>query len=239
MSGVTAGPVDTVLAPSAAWVVETIHRAHGPNERPALIVGLHGYGIDQSQMGTLVNVGPSVPHVYVAVRGRHQAPEGGFGWFAISLANDRVVFREAELARVVNEVADLLPVLAERYGADPARIHVVGYSQGGTLALHMALARPDAAASFSGFAGALLPLASDGPPRSARAPVLIGHGTRDALISAADVEASVERLRSRGRTVEVTSHPVPHVVSRAGRKAIEAWIERHDPSRTDTNPNKE
>ena len=234
-----AGPIETVLAPSGAWVVETIHRAHRSDETPALIVGLHGYGIDQSQMGTLVNVRPAIPHVYVAVRGRHAAPEGGFGWFAVSLANDRVVFREAELARVVNEVADLLPVLAERYGADSARVHVVGYSQGGTLALHTALARPDTAASFTGFAGALLPLASDGPPRSARTPVLIGHGTRDALISAADVEASAERLRARGRAVEVTSQPVPHVVSRAGREAITRWIERHDPSRTDTNPNKE
>ena len=225
-----AGPVETVLAPSGPWVVETIHRAHAPDKRPALVVGLHGYGIDQSQMRTLVNVRPAVPHVYVAVRGRYDAPEGGFGWFAVSIANDRIVFDDAELSRVVDEVADLLPQLAERHGADPMRIHVVGYSQGGTLALHVALARPEAAASFSGFAGALLPPAADGPHRSHRVPVLIGHGTRDPLVAVADIEASADRLRELGRAVEIASFPVPHVVSRADREAIARWIERHDPS---------
>ena len=236
--GALAAPVETVLAPSGPWVVETIRRSHAPDERPAqderpaLVVGLHGYGIDQSQMGTLVNVRPNLPHVYVAVRGRHAAPEGGYGWFAVSVTNDRIAFDADELSRVVDEVADLLPRLAERHGADPARIHLVGYSQGGTLALHVALARPEAAASFAGFAGALLPLEANDPSSSVPRPVLIGHGTRDPLVSAADVEASAERLRERGRTVEIASFPVPHVVSRVGREAIARWIERHDPSPT-------
>ena len=224
-----AGPIETVLAPSGSWTVETIHRAHGPDETPALIVGLHGYGIDQSQMGTLVNIRPATPHIYVAVRGRYRAPEGGFGWFAVGLNDGRIVFDEGELARVVNEIADLLPLLARDYGADPDRIHLVGYSQGGTLALHTALARPEAAASFTGFAGALLPLARDEPPtQSNPAPVLIGHGTRDPLISPTDIAATRVRLERLGRRVEVITHPVPHVVSRAGREAVERWLERLD-----------
>ena len=227
-----AGPIETVPSPSGPWTVETIHRAHGPHETRVLIVGLHGYGIDQSQMGTLVNVRPAIPHVYVAVRGRYEAPEGGFGWFAVGLNDGRIVFDEGELARVVNEVADLLPFLARHHGAAPDRIHLVGYSQGGTLALHTALARPDAAASFTGFAAVLLPLARDeAPTQSNPAPVLIGHGTRDPLIAVADVEASAARFRERGHLVEIASHPVPHVVSRAGREAIERWIGARDGER--------
>ena len=226
-----AGPIETVLAPPGSWTVETIHRAHGPDKTPALIVGLHGYGIDQSQMGTLVNIRPATPHIYVAVRGRYRAPEGGFGWFAVGLNDGRIVFDEGELARVVNEIADLLPLLARHYGADPDRIHLVGYSQGGTLALHTTLSRPEAA-SFTSFAGALLPLARDEPPtQSNPTPVLIGHGTRDPLIAVADVEASAARFRERGRLVEIASHPVPHVVSRAGREAIERWIGARDGER--------
>ena len=227
-----AGPIETILAPSGPWTVEMVHRAHGPDETPALIVGLHGYGIDQSQMGTLVNVRPAIPHVYIAVRGRHLAPEGGFGWFAVGYKHEGLVFDEGELLRVVGEVGDLLPMLAERFGADPTRVHLVGYSQGGTLTLHMALAHPEAAVSFTGFSGALLPLDEASlPSQSNPAPVLIGYGTRDPLISANDVDLTQAHLERLGRRVEVTSHPVPHVVSRAGREAIERWIEARDGER--------
>ena len=224
-----AGEITTIRAPSGPWIVETIHRAHAPHETPLLIVGLHGYGIDQRQMATLVNVRPDLPNIYVALRGRYPAPEGGYGWFAVGLDGDRIVFDPAELTRIGDTVADLLPHLADRFGADPARIHLVGYSQGATLALHIALSRPDAAASVTGFAGALLPAGGDpAPSPSGPTPVLIGHGTRDPLISADDIAATRARLERAGRVVELVTHPVPHVVSRAGRADIETWIERQD-----------
>lgn len=222
------GSTEMVLTAARAWTVDLIRHSQAADEMPALIVGLHGYAMDERQMRTLVDVRPAVAHVYVAVRGPARAEEGGHAWFPIALDSEELVFDPRDVKLAVNDVARLLPILAERYGADPDAIHVVGYSQGGTLALQMALARPEAAASFTGFAGAILPGTEDQAALASNpTPVLIGHGTRDPLITAAEIERTAALLRGRGRRVEVSVHAVPHVVSHAGREAIADFIERN------------
>ncbi len=48
------------------------------SSRPALIIGLHGYGADERQIETLVNVEPSVRHTFVALRAPLSLPGRGF-----------------------------------------------------------------------------------------------------------------------------------------------------------------
>lgn len=224
--------VDTVVTVSGAWTVEVIHRATGGYDKPALLVGLHGYGMDQRQMRSLVNIRPNFPHVYVAVRGRYRPREGGHGWFAVSQrADGSFDYSVQEIADAVNDLAALLPSLSARYGSDPHKTHVIGYSQGGTVALQMALQRPDAAASFAGFAGTILPGTEALTPQASFAtPVFIGHGELDALISNHDAERTATTLRKAGRLVSLLTFRVPHVVSSAGRNSLIRWLERLPPN---------
>lgn len=54
--------------------------AGAPHQKPPLLIGLHGYGIDERQMKTLVNVPLDQPFIYLHVHLTHtqQATMPGF-----------------------------------------------------------------------------------------------------------------------------------------------------------------
>lgn len=71
--------------------------------------------------------------------------------------------------------------LAARHGIDPARVHAVGFSDGGQMGLRLALQAPNMLASLS-VVGASLPSPEDslcGPLPQGAPPVLMINGTQD------------------------------------------------------------
>ncbi len=111
--------------------VQKIHAPiHAPDTRPPLLIGLHGYGSDQRQIDTLVNVQLNGPYIYIAPRAPHAHPTGGFAWFPIDTTNGQINFRVEELQQSLDLVAALILRALERYDADPERVFLVGYSQG-------------------------------------------------------------------------------------------------------------
>ena len=232
--GGAAGPIEipTVDGPTA---VVTLRAAERPGA--ALLVGLHGFAMDERQMATLANVSPEADHAYVSVRGFDALEGGGRSWFPIALDGDAVRVDASAAQRAVDRLARLVPALVAHHRADPDRVYLIGYSQGGTLALAAALLRPDAAAGFAGFAGFLpdevlarADRTADGDARAGDAstrPVLIGHGSLDPLISREDIDRARDRLEATGREVELHVSRAPHVIDAAGRAALTAWLERH------------
>ena len=61
--------------------------------KPALIIGLHGYGINEKQMATLVPLTLQAPHVYVAPRGDYDLGDGSYGWFPRGCGRWQAVLR--------------------------------------------------------------------------------------------------------------------------------------------------
>lgn len=219
------GAVESIEVDGAVSTVRTIRVTEGPGPS-ALIVGLHGYGMDERQMRTLVDVAPVRAHRYVAVRGFEPLDDGGHAWFPVALVEGRPVWSTGDVRGAVTRLSRLVSRLAERHDIDDEDVFVVGYSQGATMALATALLAPGSAAGFVGFAGSVPPdLAPFAARDAASRPVLIGHGTRDGLISRGDVARSVEVLQALGHDVEVASFAVPHVVSAAGRTRIVDWLD--------------
>jgi len=103
---------------------------------------------------------------------------------------------------------------------------VVGFSQGASLSLAMALSHPDAATGYIGFSGATPVFAPNlVVDAQSRAPVLVGYGTGDNRVRPEDVDATVAALAKAGVSVTLETFNAPHVVSSAGRRAIAAWID--------------
>ncbi len=195
-------------------------------ERAPLIVGLHGYGMDEGQIETLVNVEPASDVSFVALQGPVPVDGGGHAWFPVDDSTGAVVTAPADVRIGADVVADAIGALTAELGADPDQVYVVGFSQGASMALGLALTHPDLAAGYVAFAGGL--------PSEVRAedwlvdggaPVLLGYGTRDTRFSAEELDATVAALSDAGLSVELQTFAVPHVVSGAGRRAIAAWID--------------
>ena len=195
-------------------------------ERPPLVVGLHGYGMDEGQIETLVNVEPASGVSFIAFRGPVPVDGGGHARFPIDNSTGFVATAPADVRAGADLVADTISALTAELGANPDQVYVVGFSQGASMALGLALTHPDLAAGYIAFAGGLPPeVRAEAWSVDNGAPVLLGHGTRDTRFSAEELDATVAALLNAGLSVELQTFPVPHVVSGAGRRAIAAWID--------------
>lgn len=192
----------------------------------ALIVGLHGYGMDARQIETLVNVEPQADHAFAALQAPVPVEGGGGAWYPVDDSSGFVAVDPDDVRLNAEWVASATSALVTETGADPAQVYIVGFSQGASMTLGLALTHPDVAAGYVAFAGGLPPevRAEDWTVEDG-APVLLGYGTRDARFSAEELDATVVTLSEAGLSVQLETFPVPHVVSGAGRRAIAAWID--------------
>ena len=241
VTGSACGPAgaDTIeLATPAGPVPALVVQRHPPDPggsgtrteaRPALLLGLHGYGSDERQVASMLGVKPDFPHVYLAPRGFHWVEGGGFAWFPITMRDGRPAVDGAALSEAIQRFAELRDAAVDASGADPKRVFVIGYSQGAALSITLAATRPGMANGFAAFAGAVPdPVWGLVEPASTHTGrrLLIGHGTLDGFTPEAVIRRDADRLRSLGLSVDLHVDDIPHVVSNAQRRRLLEWLER-------------
>jgi phospholipase/carboxylesterase len=126
----------------------------------------------------------------------------------------------------VNQAADLVSQEIDR-GIPPGRIVLAGFSQGGAIALQLALRYPKRLAGLIVLSAYLL--FSDRLERQAHAtnrglPVFVGHGTMDPMVPFNMGEALVRKLESMGYPVEWHSYPMQHAVCPQEISDLTAWL---------------
>jgi phospholipase/carboxylesterase len=193
----------------------TAETLDGPRLEPqsgaadALVVLLHGLGADGNDLISLAPMlARSLPRVAFAAPNApfpcDMAPFG-FQWFS---------FRSQAPADILAGVERAAPVLAAfldaelaRCGVAPARLALLGFSQGTMMALHVGLRRAAAPAAIVGFSGALI--APERLPREIRArpPVTLVHGDADPVVPHAALAAAEAALAAQGVPVESTTRP--------------------------------
>ena len=188
---------------------------------PVLIAGLHGYGIDESQMRTLVAIEDlRRPYIYVAVRGFHDLGDNSYGWFPVSLDNGQLQITAQDLDQAVARLSEVLSHLNIITNTETERTFILGYSQGATLAIGYSLLKPSRIGGCAALAGTILPHFIEGIKTKgeyADSKLFIGHGTLDHFISVEGMRSSIEALRSVGVRPTYREYRIPHVVSPAQR----------------------
>ncbi len=226
-TGVTAQSASetvTLTTDDGAVEARIIRQADRPGA--ALVVGLHGYGMDARQIETLVNVEPQADHAFSALQAPVPVEGGGGSWYPVDDSSGFVTVDPNDIRLSADWVANATSALVAETGTDPAKVYVVGFSQGASMALGLALTHPNLAAGYIAFAGGLPPeVRAEKWTVEGGAPVLLGYGTRDARFSAEELDATVAALSDAGLSVQLETFAVPHVVSRAGRRTIAAWID--------------
>jgi phospholipase/carboxylesterase len=121
-------------------------------------------------------------------------------------------------------IAELIDAEIER-GIKPENILLVGFSQGGVLALHTATRyskRLAGAAILSSHFPTADTMPLDGV--NAKIPVFFGHGNKDDVVPPALSEKAFEFLKSNGNAVERHTYDIKHSVCLEELKALGAWI---------------
>ena len=194
----------------------------------ALVILLHGYG---SNGADLISLAPywakALPGAaFVSPNAIEAVPQvpGGFQWFPISNLDPHLMEHGARAA--APSIDRFIDRELEKYGLDPSRLALVGFSQGTMMALYVALRRPVAA--VLGFSGVLVGARALKEQMRSKPPVLLIHGDRDPTIPIAAMFDSAEALAAAGHGAQWhVSYGVPHSIGPDGLELGGEFLSRH------------
>ncbi|ROS37408.1 phospholipase/carboxylesterase [Curtobacterium sp. PhB78] len=205
--------VHMIDADLVQWTRPAEERAGTP-----LLVTMHGVGSNERD---LLGLAPALPAAWTMASLRAPMAWGqGFSWYPLgtpgSPALEPVDAAVAEVLAWVDSVA-----------ADHPRIGLLGFSQGGSMALQLLRARPAAfafAVSLSGFVVPGVTDSRDEAVAAVRPRVFLGHGDLDPVIPA-EATARTQAWAAANTTVTDRAYEgLPHAVSAAELSDVAAFI---------------
>lgn len=199
------------------------------SDRPKqpLIIGVHGFGANESQMQTLVNISPKAEYTYIAPRAPHPHPTGGFMWFDIEFDGQNARFDNQRVAEALDLIDAFIEHALERYDADPERVVLVGYSQGGMLSFPYLLRHGSRVAAVAALAGSFTEETRAWQQSAALSgkSLFIGYGTKDPLVQPQEMFQAKSFFSDLGLQVTYKQYPIPHVVSQQEVADINSWLD--------------
>ncbi|AIV41110.1 hypothetical protein NI26_15245 [Curtobacterium sp. MR_MD2014] len=206
--------VPVIDADIVQWTRPTGQRAGTP-----LLVAMHGVG---SHERDLLGLAPALPSVWTVASLRAPMPWGpGFSWYPLGTPGSPA------LEPVDAAVAGVLDWI-DAVSADHPRIGLLGFSQGGSMALQLLRARPAAfafAVSLSGFVVPGVTDSRDEAVAAVRPRVFLGHGDLDPVIPA---EATARTQAWAATHTDVTDRTyvgLPHAVSAEELADVAAFVD--------------
>ena len=213
--------------------LETVELSSGPNPSAA-VIWLHGLGADGHDFESLVPQltwpgAPDIRFIFPHAPVRPVTVNGGMrmrAWYDIL----RIDTDRGHDRRGIVDSVRLVATLAAREldrGISSERLVLAGFSQGGAIALQLALGYPHKLGGLIALSSYLLfshELEGRLHDANRHMPVFVGHGTTDPMVPLSMGQAVHSRLRSLAYPVEWHSYSMPHAVCPEEIDDITAWL---------------
>ncbi len=200
-------------------ILPCVEVATGP-EPVASVIWLHGLGADGHDFEPIVPALAlpfAVRYVFPHAPVRPVSLNGGWpmrAWFDLGAIDPSAQLDRAGIDASTAAVAALIAREVAR-GSPQQRIVLAGFSQGGSIALHAGLREPRPLAGIVALS-TFLPAAETLPDEASEAnhatPILMVHGTQDAVVPESFGVASRDLLLEFGHPVEWHSFSIAHTV---------------------------
>ena len=227
--------IDTQADRSAGPALETVEISTGPTPTAA-VIWLHGLGADGHDFEPVVPQllwpgAPDIRFVFPHAPIRPVTINGGMkmrAWYDIvelSLNRDH---DQQGIAQSLNQSAALVARERKR-GISSERIVVAGFSQGGAIALQLALRYPEKLGGLIALSTYLLDehrLEDERHEANMNLPVFVGHGLADPMVPCQLGERVAERLREMGHEVEWHRYPMMHAVCPQEINDLSVWLRK-------------
>ena len=198
------------------------------------VIWLHGLGADGHDFAPIVPEllrpeWPAIRFVFPHAPVRPVTINGGMpmrAWYDISNLSLEQRADEGGLRESIAEVEALVARERDR-GVPPSRVVLVGFSQGGAVALAAGLRREAGVAGIASLSG-YLPLGAHTPdeitPAGRATPVFLGHGTQDPVVAPVLGTRSRSALEALGVKVEWHAYPMQHSVCAEEVRDLGDWL---------------
>lgn len=212
---------------------DAVEISTGPNPTAA-VIWLHGLGADGHDFEPVVPQlmwpgAPGIRFIFPHAPVRPVTLNNGMAmraWYDIvSLTGNRDQDQKG-IADSVNDTAALVRRERER-GINADRIVVAGFSQGGAIALQLAVRYPEKLAGLIALSTYMLldhRLENDRHEANKDLPFFVGHGRSDPMVPFMLGEQLAERMRNLGHPVEWHSYPMLHAVCPEEIADLSTWL---------------
>lgn len=207
-------------------LVHLARRPPGTASPPPMLILLHGYGSNEQDLFGLV---PYLDErlLIVSARAPYTLMPGMYGWFTLDITPRGIGVDPDEAEASRQQVAAFVEQAAAVYGADPARVILSGFSQGGMMAAAVALTRPELLAGAMVLSGMvpheLLPQIAP-PEQLAGKPFLVQHGTYDPVLPVQLGRAGRDLLQTLPVALTYHEYPIAHEISLESLNDMRAWL---------------
>jgi thioredoxin len=191
---------------------------------------VHGFGADEQDLAGLLPYLDPEGH-FAAVLPRGPIPVSpGYGWYDIAgVAAAPGDAAPAGFLEAVDALDALLDAQCEALGFSRSEAVVAGFSQGGALALALALrdagkAHPAAVLAMSAYYPEMSGLEPDWAGVAGR-PALVQHGSQDPLISVKRGRELARTLAANDMHVVYGEYPMGHQVALESVQQAHAWLD--------------
>ena len=200
--------------------------ANPAGSRPPLLILLHGVGSNEQSMAAIA---PAFDPRFVVLSVRSPLVLGpdSFAWFHVNFTSAGPVIIAAEAQAGWETIARFIDEAVTAYSADPARVYLAGFSQGGIMSLATVLTSPDRIAGVASMSGRLLPevLPHVAAPSALRdKPVLVVHGTEDEVLGIQFARSARQKLEELGVNLTYREFTMRHQVTRESVTAVSSWL---------------
>jgi len=196
---------------------------------PPMVVLLHGYGSDEKDLFALRTFCPK-NDVIVSARAPYPIQGGGYKWYEMTNVNGVHDGNASQLANSRALIDKFITQVSSAYHADPARIYLMGFSQGAIMSYRVGLTNPALLKGIGVLSGTIYPSLKP-MVKNNRAlkqlSIFIAHGEADERISFADGKAANEYLKTLGLKPSFHSYAeMGHTISRDVLADLIQWLSK-------------
>ncbi len=195
---------------------------------PPLIILLHGYGSDENDLFALRTFLPK-NYLIVSARAPYPLPGGGYEWYEMTEVNGVHDGNAAQLANSKKLIEKFVKQVVAAYHADPARVYLMGFSQGAIMSYRVGLTNPALLKGIGVLSGTIYPslktmVKKTTPLKQLR--IFVSHGEADERILFSDGKEAADYLKTLGLKPEFHSYPgMGHTISRDVLSDLNRWIQ--------------
>ena len=214
--------------------IDFLTRHHGEGKPTSAVIWLHGLGadgydfVDTIPMLQLPPTGsmhfyfPHAPLRPVTINGGAPTP----AWYDILDIGERVKQDRAGINAMMPRIHALIEE-AIALTHNSKRVFIVGFSQGGAMALHAGLRYSQSLGGIAGLS-TYLPvadtLAAEAHPTNKETPIFLAHGSADPMVPQHFGEYSRGVLEAQGYPVTWCSYPIVHSICEEEFKTLGQWL---------------
>lgn len=204
-----------------------LYRPSSQSTAPPLVVLLHGYGSNETDLFSLASFIPD-SFLVVSVRAPKSLDRDSYMWYPVDFSSGTAVINEADERGVRDTLLQFLDDLQSVHPYNPKRVFLCGFSQGGILSLSVGMTHPERVAGVGVWSGRMLRDVEKSILQSpVTVPVFWSHGTQDQVISVDQARNAWGILKAASVPIDYHEYPVGHQISNAMLQDFLIWLAKH------------